>query len=180
VVSPDGKYLVPECFHSFVDFAVDDDVPEQADQIVGHHSPVKGRLGGLKVLHVKGIDPEIVLEFLDAVFGLGPVPVHAPDNCRGQGRIGDQTGVTVVVEKKIVVEQTKVFSRCPWPLLDELAYHYEPTGLVPRWAAEHGFCYADALVKRQPILLAGQCPLYGLVEFRRYYPGIVIRGMNNE
>jgi hypothetical protein len=62
--------------------AVERVVTEQTDEIVGHQDESQRRFGSPKVLETKRVEPEALLEFLDAVLtAASPCPVGSLAGC---------------------------------------------------------------------------------------------------
>jgi hypothetical protein len=76
--------------------AVECEVPEQADQIVGHYDEVEGGFRSPKVLQTERVESEVLLEFLNAILAVGPGVVDIPDLVQWQVQVGHAQAEAVV------------------------------------------------------------------------------------
>ena len=101
-----GVYqFVTDCLEETLLRRVDQGVPEQREEIVSHHDEIAAGLGCPEVVGDKTVDREVRLQFLDAVFGVGPSTVGVVHHLHGKVKVCHKAAVSVLAIVGLVFEK---------------------------------------------------------------------------
>lgn len=64
------KYFIPQCFQSLFYTSIQNNLPEEADEVVGHHYLIERRFCGVKALQIEVVCTKIIFYFFDPVFAI--------------------------------------------------------------------------------------------------------------
>jgi hypothetical protein len=86
------------------------ELTEEAHEIVSEDSEAEGGFCSPEVLQMEALNTEVIFEFLDAIFGITPVPIETPDGRGGKIQAGEVGTIAITRIHSLILPDLELSS----------------------------------------------------------------------